>query len=68
MLQAWAERASADARYNSAVRERMAGPLEFPLAGAVAVGILVYAFSRIMLWLSKTNTVIATGNRTIFGY
>ena len=59
MLQAWAETASADSRYNSAVRERMAGPLEFPLAGAVAVGILVYAFSRIMLWLSKTNTVIA---------
>lgn len=59
MFQAWAERASSDRAYNSAVRERMAGPLEFPLAGAVAVGILVYAFSRIMLWLSKTNTVIA---------
>lgn len=59
MLQAWAERASADSRYNSTVRERMAGPLEFPLVGAVAVGILVYAFSRVMLWLSKTNTVVA---------
>ena len=59
MLQAWAERASADARYNSTVRERLAGPLEFPLVGAVAVGILVYAFSRVMLWLSKTNTVVA---------
>jgi hypothetical protein len=59
MLQAWAERASADSKYNSTVRERLAGPLEFPLVGAVAVGVLVYTFSRIMLWLSKTNTVVA---------
>ena len=59
MLQAWSERASADAAHNSDVRLRLAGPLEFPLAGALAVGVLVYAFSRIMLWLSATNTVIA---------
>lgn len=59
MLQAWSETASSDAAYNSEVRTRFAGPLEFPLAGAVAIGILVYAFSRVMLWLSSTNTVIA---------
>ncbi len=58
-LHAWAERASGDPAYNSEVRTRFAGPLEFPLAGAVVVGVLVYAFSRIMLWLSKTNTVVA---------
>jgi hypothetical protein len=58
-LHAWAERASGDPAFNAEVRTRFAGPLEFPLAGAVAVGVIVYAFSRIMLWLSKTNTVVA---------
>jgi hypothetical protein len=57
--EAWAERASADASYNAAVRSRIANPLEFPLAAAIGIGIIVFAFSRIMLWLSKTNTVIA---------
>ena len=57
--QAWAERASADQRYNASVRSRIANPLEFPLGSAIGIGIVVYAFSRIMLWLSKTNTVVA---------
>jgi hypothetical protein len=57
--EAWAERASADASYNAEVRSRIANPLEFPLGAAIGIGIIVYAFSRIMLWLSKTNTVIA---------
>jgi len=57
--EAWAERASADAAYNAQVRSRIANPLEFPLAAAIGIGIIVYSFSRIMLWLSKTNTVIA---------
>jgi hypothetical protein len=59
--EAWAERASADAAYNAQVRSRIANPLEFPLAAAIGIGIIVYSFSRIMLWLSKTNTVIAFG-------
>ena len=57
--EAWAERASSDAAYNAGVRSRIANPLEFPLAAAIGIGIIVYSFSRIMLWLSKTNTVIA---------
>ena len=56
--EAWAERASADATFNSEVRSRIANPLEFPLAATIGFGIIVYAFSRIMLWLSKTNTVV----------
>jgi hypothetical protein len=43
----------------------MAHPLEFPILGAIAVGTLIYSFSRIMLFLSRTNgpvvfVVIAT--------
>ncbi len=56
--EAWAERASADSAHNAEVRSRIANPLEFPLAAAIGAGIVVYALSRIMLWLSKTNTVV----------
>ncbi len=55
MVQAWSERASADSRFNEGVRGRIAHPLEFPILGAVALGIVIYSFSRIMLFLSKTG-------------
>ena len=58
-VQAWAESASTDSTTNAAVRGRLANPLEYPLLGAFAVGGIAYALSRIMLWLSKTNTIIA---------
>ena len=41
--------------YNAEVRGRIAHPLEFPLLGAVGIGIVIYSFSRIMLFLSKTG-------------
>ena len=62
MTQAWSERASADNDHNAEVRSRIANPFEFPIAGAIAIGIIVYSFSRIMLWLSKTDTVLAFGD------
>ena len=55
MVQAWSERASADVAYNAEVRARIAHPLEFPILAAVGVGIIIYSFSRIMLFLSKTS-------------
>src|SRR5918993_2361419 len=45
MAQAYAERASADNVHNADVRSRMANPFEFPIAGAVAIGVVVYSFS-----------------------
>jgi hypothetical protein len=57
--EAWAEAASADTSYNDEVRSRIANPLEFPVGAAIAVGVVVFAFSRVMLGLSKTGTVIA---------
>ena len=61
MMQAWSERASGDAEYNSEVRERFAHPAEFPLLAALGFGVIVYSFSRIMLWLSKE------GGPAVFG-
>ncbi len=58
-VQAWAERASGNVEHNAAVRSRLSNPLEYPVGGAVAIGIIVFSFSRVMLWLSKTNTTIA---------
>jgi hypothetical protein len=55
MVQAWSERASSDVAYNADVRARIAHPLEFPILAAVGVGIIIYSFSRIMLFLSKTS-------------
>ncbi|MFW2333839.1 hypothetical protein [Ilumatobacter sp.] len=60
LIQDWSERASADPAYNDEVREVMADPLELPVAAAIVAGIVVYAFSRIMLGLpSKSATVAA---------
>jgi hypothetical protein len=61
MVQAWSERASADAGFNEVVRTRIAHPLEFPVLAAVGFAIIVYSFSRIMLFLSKTGGVVAFG-------
>lgn len=61
MVQAYSERASADQGYNAVIRARIAHPLEFPILAAVGVAIIVYSFSRIMLFLSKTSGPAAFG-------
>jgi hypothetical protein len=61
MVEAWSERASADAGYNREVRGRVAHGLEFPVAAAVGLGAIVYLFSRIMLNLSKESGPAAFG-------
>lgn len=53
MVQAWSERASADRTYNASVRKRVLHPLEFPVLGAIGLAVVVYSFSRIMLFASK---------------
>lgn len=59
MLEAWSERASADASFNREARGRLAGPLEFPVLAAVAAVVVIFSFSRIMLFLSKTAGPVA---------
>ncbi|MCU1504144.1 MAG: hypothetical protein JWM12_3498 [Ilumatobacteraceae bacterium] len=55
MVQAWSERASSDPAYNASLRKRIIHPLELPVLVAVGVAVLVYSFSRIMLFLSKSD-------------
>lgn len=61
MVQGWSDRASADAAFNADVRTRMAHPLEFPVLAAVGVGVIIYSFSRIMLFLSAVGGVAVFG-------
>ncbi len=49
MVLGWSERASDDGEFNANTRRRVMYPLEFPILAAVALGVVVYAFSRIML-------------------
>jgi len=58
-VQSWADRASADPGYNEQVRGRLMHPLEFPIAGALAFGVVVLGFSRIMVALSKDGAIVA---------
>jgi hypothetical protein len=55
LVQAWSERASSDPAYNASLRKRIIHPLEIPLLGAIGIGVIVYSFSRIMLFLSKSD-------------
>jgi hypothetical protein len=58
MVQAHAERSSADAEYNERVRGYIVHPLELPVAGALLLAVVVLAFSRIMLAASKDASIL----------
>ncbi len=51
LVQAWSERASADPAYNASIRQRLLHPIEFPVLAAVGLGAIIFAFSRIVLYL-----------------
>ena len=55
MVQSWSERASSDPSYNASIRKRMLNPIEFPVLAAVGLGVVIYSFSRIMLWIEKSG-------------
>jgi hypothetical protein len=60
MVQGWSERASSDPAYNREARDRLVDPLELPVLAAIGGGIVIYAFSRVMLGLpTKSATVVA---------
>ncbi len=60
LVQGWSERASADRGFNAVARDQMVDPLEMPLIAAVGAGVVVFAFSRVMIGLpTKASTVVA---------
>lgn len=60
MVQAWAERATADPEHNRSLRNRLMYPVEIPVLAVAAVAVVVIAFSRVLLAVSKVgSTVVA---------
>jgi hypothetical protein len=59
MVQGWAERATPDAAENSELRNRIMYPIEIPVIGLIVVGLVLLAFSRVLLALPKEGSTIA---------
>jgi hypothetical protein len=57
MVLAWSDRATGDAGANKVVRDRLMAPFEVPLAGALVLGVAIFAFSRVFLTASKLGAV-----------
>ena len=60
-MDAWADRATGDAAANRELRNRIMAPIEIPVVGALAVGVIVLAASRIMLTVSQLEAVAVAG-------
>ena len=60
-MDAWADRATGDAAANRELRNRIMAPIEIPVVGALAVGVIVLAASRIMLTVSQMEAVAVAG-------
>lgn len=58
-IQAWAERATGDPAVNREIRNRIMLPVEIPVAGALAVGVVIVGFSRLFLAVSAFAAVWA---------
>lgn len=49
MVQGWAERATVDPGFNAALRRRIMNPVEIPALAVIGIGLVVIAFSRVLL-------------------
>ncbi len=70
VVQAWADRASDNADYNAELRSGILNPLEYPILGAISVGVIIVCFSRVMLALPKEGSLfvfLAVGTVVICG-
>lgn len=60
MVQAWAERATSDQQHNLSLRNRLMYPVEIPVLAAAVIAVVIIAFSRVLLAVSKVgSTVVA---------
>lgn len=59
MVQGWAERATPDPAENTALRNRIMYPVEIPVLGLIIVGVVLVAFSRVLLALPKEGSTVA---------
>jgi hypothetical protein len=57
-LRAWAERATGDASTNAELYHRFIDPLRLPIVSLIAIAVVVLGFSRVLLAVSKTGSVV----------
>jgi hypothetical protein len=60
-VQTWADHATGDPAANRAIRNRLMNPIEFPVAGVLAVALIVLSFSRVFLAVSEHGAVWIAG-------
>jgi hypothetical protein len=58
-VQAWADHATGDPETNRRIRNKVMNPIEFPLAGALALGVIAVSLSRLFLTFTANQTVLA---------
>jgi hypothetical protein len=56
-VQTWADHATGDPETNRRIRNRLMNPVEYPVAGALAVGLVVISISRVFLAVSSLGAV-----------
>jgi hypothetical protein len=61
MVLAWSDRATGDPATNTALRDRLMRPLEYPIAALLAIGVVLFGFSRLFLTTSANGAVAAAG-------
>lgn len=60
-MDAWADRATGDRAANRELRNRIMTPIEIPIIGALSIGVIVLAASRILLSVSPMGAVVVAG-------
>jgi hypothetical protein len=65
-VQTWADHATGDPATNRRIRNRLMNPIEFPVAAALALAVVVISFSRGFLAVSELDAVwLAAGVSTV---
>jgi hypothetical protein len=57
VIQAWADGATGDPAVNSAIRDRVIGPIEIPLLALLGIAVFVLGTSRVLLAVPKAGSV-----------
>ena len=60
-IDVWADQATGDTAANRALRSRIMTPIEIPVIGALVIGVVVLAASRVMLTVSALGAVVVAG-------
>jgi hypothetical protein len=68
-LTAWADEISGNLEANARYRSQLLGPIEIPVAVVLGILVVVFSFSRLLLAVSKSGSVIVAGvlAASIFG-